>query len=367
MRERAPLLIGVFVVMALSNAIVPILASFGDSTTAQGAIYASYFFGAFLLVLPAGILSDRIGEFPLILAGLVLTFLSGLLLMTTTAPALLIVFRLIEGVGAGLFIPSALSILNARPDHGVSSGYFMGMLNLGLVIGLFTGGWLAEWTGMPFSGIVLFTLLALIPVGLSFLLPRKARSRPSTEPGGETLYRLKRAVTDYAWLWISSVILIGLTGALTVLYPEFSDLPPGIVGVTIGAMSIATAAAVIVLPHVNLQPIMSIRIAAIGMAVAAMLTLITPLSFILVGAFAGVVMISQLSFLAEVEARQGVVMGLFSTASYGGMALLPFIAGAVADMTSFPVAFLVMALLAIVVAAGIGRCRCRNVPPGPGR
>lgn len=366
MRERFPLLFGVFVVMALSNAIVPVLASFGDSTTIQGAIYSSYFLGAFLFVLPSGMLSDRKGEFPLIISGLVITLVSGLLIMTTTAPAPLITFRLLEGAGAGLFIPAALSFLNARPDHDVSSGYFMGMLNLGLVVGLFAGGWLADWTGMIFSGIVLFTLLSLVPLGLCLLVLKRERSPPRPESAGTTRLRFKRVVTGYAWLWISTVILLGLTGVMTVLYPEYSDLSPGVVGVVIASMSLATAASVMILSHVKLPPITAIRVAALGMAAGVVLTLVSPFAFILAGILAGVVMISQLSFLAGAEARQGVVMGLFSTASYGGMALLPFIAGAIAEAASFFVAFLVVGLLALVVAFGIGRCRCGlNPADGP--
>jgi MFS family permease len=360
MKEPLPLFLGVFSVMALSNAIVPILASFGDSTIAQGGIYASYFLGAFLLVLPSGFLADRIGELPLVRAGLLLTVVSGVLLMTTSVPALLISFRFIEGIGAGLFIPSALSILNARPDHETGSGYFMALLNIGLVAGLIGGGLLAEWTEIPFFGIVFFTVLSLVPAALSMFLHRGIRPPLPEESVRETGERLLRVTRDYFWLWISTVVLLGITGALTALYPEFSDLSPGILGLTIASMSISTAVMILIISHVHIPPIPAIRIAALGMAVAVMLTFLTPFSFILVGALAGIVMIAQLSFLAFAETRQGVVMGLFSTASYGGMTLLPFVAGTLAEITSFFWAFLIIALFAVFVAATIGGCRCRS-------
>jgi MFS family permease len=65
MRTRFTLFFGVFAVMALSNAIVPVLPSFAGSSALQGAIYAAYFLGAFISTLPSGILSDRIGRIPL--------------------------------------------------------------------------------------------------------------------------------------------------------------------------------------------------------------------------------------------------------------------------------------------------------------
>jgi MFS family permease len=90
-----------------------------------------------------------------------------------------------------------------------------------------------------------------------------------------------------------------------------------------------------------------------------MLTFLSPFAFILIGALAGIVMIAQLAFLATAEVRQGLAMGLFSAASYGGMTLLPFIAGTVAEISSFFWAFLIVALSAVIVVFSIGRCRCR--------
>jgi MFS family permease len=85
MRTRVTLFFGVFAVMALSNAIVPVLPSFAESSSLQGAIYAAYFLGAFVSTLPAGILSDRVGRVPLIRLGLIITVISGILLSCITS------------------------------------------------------------------------------------------------------------------------------------------------------------------------------------------------------------------------------------------------------------------------------------------
>jgi MFS family permease len=57
MRNAFTLFSGSFFVMALSNAIVPVLPVYTGSSSLQGAIYAAYFLGAFLSTLPAGIFS----------------------------------------------------------------------------------------------------------------------------------------------------------------------------------------------------------------------------------------------------------------------------------------------------------------------
>ncbi len=359
MSARVILSLGVFGVMALSNAIVPVLPAYGEGTIAQGALYSAYFLGAFLLVLPAGLMADRTGPLPLIRTGLALTAISGFLLLSGSSVFLVLVYRFVEGIGAGLFVPSALSLLNARPDHEAGSGYFMAMLNIGLVAGLIGSGWLAEVTGNAESGILFFTILSLVPAASSILLHHDGTGKLPAESFGEIGKRLVRVTREYFWLWVSTIIILGITGALTVLYPEYSGLSPGILGFTIAAMSLSTAAAVVLVSHAHLPPIPTIRVASLGMTAAALGVIFTPYSFIAVGAFAGVVMIGQLAFLAESEAHQGVVMGLFNTASYAGMTFLPFIAGFIAEISSFFIAFVAVALSGVLVAATIGQCRCR--------
>ena len=109
----------------------------------RAAIYAAYFLGAFVSTLPAGILSDRYGRVPLIRLGLAITVTSGLLLSVVVSPFPVLVVRIIEGVGGGFFVAAAMSYVNSLPDHEKKSGYFMALLNAGLVIGLVFSGWLA--------------------------------------------------------------------------------------------------------------------------------------------------------------------------------------------------------------------------------
>jgi len=366
MKNLLPLFLGVFVVMALSNAIVPVLPFLATGTTAQGAIFSAYFLGAFLLVLPAGYLADRVGEIPLIRAGLLLTCISGLFLMIATDPAALLGARFLEGVGAGLFVPASLAILNVRPDHERVSGYFMALMNVGLLIGLLGTGWLVlRWIG-PYAGIYLFSAVSVVPLALSLVM----RTYPAGDAGVapesavDTFSRLKRAFRVNFWLWVSAVLIIGITGALTALHPEYSDLSPDLVSREIAIMNLATIVSVLVTSHARLPPVPTIRAAAVAMAGGVAVTYFSVWGFLIIGWLAGMVMIAQLAYLAGVSARQGVLMGLFNTASYGGMTLVPFAAGLVAEHAGFPAAFAVIAACGLLVAATIGRCGCRvDHPP----
>lgn len=342
--------------MALSNAIVPVLPVYAKSSSLQGAIYAAYFLGAFLCTLPAGILSDRFGRVPLIRAGLIITIASGMLLSFTVSPFLVLVLRFMEGIAAGCFVASAMSSINSRADHEKMSGYYMAFLNAGLVTGLLLAGWLALHSGDPAMGIQLFAVLMLIPAVTSFFM-RDAGCHTAPFSPDVFLSYVKR----YRWLWFSSIILVGITGVISSLYPQFSGASSESLGYWMAGMSIATIGSVLVASRALLPPVPAIRWSAVLMAAGVLLAFFSPWGFAVLGALAGIVMIAQMAILAKEQEHQGIVMGLFSTASYLGMAILPFIAGIFTDMAGFFFAFSLTAFFAILVAFTIGG------EPVPGR
>jgi MFS family permease len=335
--------------MGLSNAIVPVLPSYGTSSSMQGMIYAAYFLGGFLITLPAGMLSDRYGRIPIIRLGLAIAVTSGLFLMAISGPVPILAARFMEGIGTGLFVAAAMSAVNSEADHLHLSGWFMASLNAGLVCGLLLSGWLALALEAPAAGILFFALLAAIPAANSFFVVEPPATH--TPVINTTVLRF---IADYRWLWYSSIILIGITGVVTSLYPKFSGASPTTLGLWMAGMSIATIAAVLICSRTDLLPIPTIRLSAILIAAGVMVSYWSAAGFLVLGALAGVVMIAQMAFLAGVHEHQGVVMGLFSTTSYLGMALLPVATGFIAEDTGFFAAFMFTAVSAITVAVMTG-------------
>ncbi|WP_292367897.1 MFS transporter [Methanoregula sp. UBA64] len=338
--------LGIFATMALSNAIVPVLPAFAGTSAWQGAVYAAYFFGAFVSTLPGGLLTDRYGTLPVMRTGLVLTLLSGAFLFLASSPVLVVVCRAGEGIGTGLFVASALAYVNSRPDHVRMSGYYMAMLNLGLVLGLLLSGWLAVYFSSPVVGIGFFTvctavaLLGTAAAGRSGDVPRKERDAAS----------VFSFIRGNLWLWYSAVVLVGITGVASSLYPDYSKISPDLVGFWIAAMSVATIVTVLVASRIRRFSGRIILGSSLLMAGAVLFIPVSPVAFVILGALAGVVMIAQMAFLAQVPGRQGLLMGLFSTASYLGMAILPFLAGIIADSAGFLMAFAFAAILGLTVA-----------------
>jgi MFS family permease len=356
MRERLPIYLGIFGVMALSNAIVPVLPAFGEGPALQSLVYSAYFLGAFLTVIPAGLLADRVGRMPVIRAGLLCTVASGLLLVVFRDPLLVLGARGLQGVGAGLFVASAMSWVNTRPDHERTSGDFMASLNLGLVTGLLGSGWLSNLPGSERAGILAFTLLSILPAIL-VLFVSESPARPVPEGSGEEI------PAQLFWLYLSAVVLVGVTGAMSALYPGFTGGSPSSLGVIIATMHLATVAAVLVASRLRLQPVTTIRASAILLAGAVLLLPFSPAGFAAIGAIVGFVMIAQMAYLAGTGLPQGAVMGTYNAASYAGMTLLPFLAGIIAQTAGYLPAFAFIALLALSMAATIGRCGCR-IPAG---
>lgn len=363
MRERVPVLLGVFCVMALSNAVVPVLTRFSPSTFEQSAIFSAYFLGAFLFTVPTGVLSDKAGPVLLIRFGLIISFLSGIVLCIPGNFLTLIGFRFLEGVGSGLFVAAGLSFVNSGPDHEAFAGYFIAVLNLGLVAGLIITGFLVDIFHNPLFGMYIFTTLLCIPLVTSKIL--RNRGDINDYPLNKTVNKpgIIRAIgMRNFWLFWSVLVLLGVTGGVTAIYPDYSDMESVSLGLIVAGMNIATMCSSLLSAHAHLPPLKTIRVAAIISAFAVLLCMENLLGFILLGFLSGFVIISQLSYLSYSEKEQGTTMGLYNMATYGGMTIIPAISGLISEKINFVTAFIVIALLSLSVVLTIGRCNCSIIP-----
>ena len=356
MLRNLPVLLGIFVVMALSNAVVPVLPDFGEGAAMQGAVYAAYFLGTFVTVLPAGMASDRIGRVPFIRAGLLLTFASGVLILLFPSGLPLIVFRVVEGIGAGLFLSAAFAWANSHPSSGRVSGYVVAAQNLGLVVGLLAAGWLDAALNSHLAGIALFTVLAAPALVMGIAVRESERD-------GFASVDISPIVRDYFWLFAAAAVLVGMTGAVAAVYPEYTGQDPSILALQLATINVATAVAVLIAPRFSLRPVPTLRVSSVLMAGAVAAGYVTPYAFPFIGALAGVVIVAALAFLAKTRVQQGVMTGLFNSATYAGFTLLPALAGLAAGAFGFLAAFLLLAGMSAAMAVPVGRCRCAYYHP----
>ncbi len=124
--------------------LVPLFASgLGASTVEVGMINAGFMIAAALLAVPLGLVSDRLGRRRLILAGMIASALTSLLLVAARTPAQVGAVYLISGVGLACFSPAMMSYVGdvAPPSFlGRAYGWYTSALYLGMALGPGLGG-----------------------------------------------------------------------------------------------------------------------------------------------------------------------------------------------------------------------------------
>ncbi|HEX4759143.1 MAG TPA: MFS transporter, partial [Thermoleophilaceae bacterium] len=127
-------------------------------------------FGGFLLL--GGRLADFLGRRRIFMSGLVLFALASLAGGLSNSEGMLIVARAVQGLGAAIVSPAALSILTVTFTEGAERNRALGVWGAvagsGGAAGVLAGGMLTQWAGWE------WVLWVNVPIGLiaAFITPR---------------------------------------------------------------------------------------------------------------------------------------------------------------------------------------------------
>jgi len=151
---------------------LPVMSTFASSIGASsfivGFVIGLYSLSNTLGNILSGIMTDKIGPFKILMAGLVLSSGALLLYQFVDQPAWLIVVRLIHGFVAGLIVPAAFTfsanttVQNEQGKKVAFTGTFVG---LAAIIGPAFSGIMASKTSVPF----VFTCVAMMGLALAVL------------------------------------------------------------------------------------------------------------------------------------------------------------------------------------------------------
>jgi EmrB/QacA subfamily drug resistance transporter len=210
-------------------AFADIRASFPEvSFAAMSWTLSAYTIALAALLVPAGRMADRFGRRRTFSAGLVAFTFASLLCALATSPALLVIFRVVQAVGAAALVPASLAIvLSVFPPAKVPAAVAIwgAIAALAAAVGPTIGGLLVD--GWGWRSVFLINL----PVGaVTLLLTARAvpESREKTRArfpdpvgillltGALSLLALGIVQSDQ-WHWGSARTIGALTGGLLVL------------------------------------------------------------------------------------------------------------------------------------------------------
>ena len=160
--------------------IIPLYASsLGLGISEIGIIVSLMFYVAAFLMIPFGILSDRIGARNIMIAGLSIFVITPILYTFASTSQHIVFIRIFQGLGSAMFIPAALSLavdLAPAKKRGQATGWVVTAGQLGLMCGPLAAGFLLDFFGFKgsFYGSFFITLIGLIVAGALYkYLPRK--------------------------------------------------------------------------------------------------------------------------------------------------------------------------------------------------
>jgi DHA1 family multidrug resistance protein-like MFS transporter len=131
--------------------VIPLYAAdLGAPVSEVGIIVATLSYATAIFLIPFGILCDRFGHKNLLIGGLTLFTLAPLLYPLAHSTGQLIMVRAIHGLGAAAFLPAAIALvvdLTPANRRGTAIGWYTASLQLGLMAGPITGGFLSNKFG----------------------------------------------------------------------------------------------------------------------------------------------------------------------------------------------------------------------------
>lgn len=185
------------ILIAMCTALIAVVASVSGLNVAQqnlaldlGAsqgqilwIINAYTLALAALLMPIGAVGDRWGRKPVLLAGLGLFGLASLGAAVATSPGLMIVARIVAGLGAAMIMPVTLSVITSSfpaEDRARAIGIWAGFAGSGGMIGLFVSSFMVDVVTWRWAFVLPILLVAVSAAVTARNVPNS--SEDSTHP-----------------------------------------------------------------------------------------------------------------------------------------------------------------------------------------
>ncbi|MHC3473167.1 MFS transporter [Streptomyces sp. 7R007] len=348
----------------------------GFSAFTVTVVFAVYAVGVLASLVLAGHVSDWLGRKKVLTAALALELVAAALFLAGTSLPVLLVARLVTGLGVGMLTATATAHLHDlhrahRPGGSpqrfeiVSTAANIGGLGLGPLV----AGALAQYLGAPLRlSYAVLGVLLLIGVAAIALTPETVQ-RPQVRPA----YRPQRVSADHGDR--AGYLAAAAAGfASLAVFGLFTSLVPGFVGGTLHHPSRALAGLIVFVvfgaaaaaqvltgrlgPRARrtaglLAQAVGVAVLAVGVRSASLSVFV--LAGVVAGAGAGMLFKSAVGSVAAMAApaRRGEALAGLFLISYLGLALLPVGLGVATRYTSVAGAMTWFSAVVLVLLAGV--------------
>jgi len=359
----------IFMDMAIYGLLIPVFPEYaprlGVDESVIGVIFGIY--AAMLLVfsIPMGILSDRVGRRPLIVAGMLLLAFATALFGFSTTVEHLIVARTVQGISAAATWSAGLALLAETCDPsrlGEKMGITLSAVGFGTVIGPVLGGLLFEYLGYTATFLVPAALVAAVGLAVLAVPMRTCRQkRANMLPGGSLLP-----------LAACAVVVVAVAGTYGVVDPYLPvhlhaafSASPATIGLVFGMLAVA---AILAQPTAGriydrrggsrylIGGGLLVSAIAIFAAMQAPTLLLATVAVFVLGVALSCAIVPVMPILAEIYrggGSQGAAYGMYNTFYSLGLAVGPFAGAALSGRWPLPAIFLLQAgVLAVVGTVG---------------
>ncbi len=349
-RRAAAALAGIFSLRMLGLfMILPVFALYAEDLPGVTPVLVGLAIGIYgltqaILQIPFGMLSDRIGRKPVIIAGLLLFAAGSLLAAWAESIGWIIAGRALQGAGAIAAAVMALAADLTREEHRTKVMAMIGLsIGVSFMVAMIAGPLLNQWIGVPgiFALTAVMALLGIAVVALVVPSPSAIRFHRDTELEPASLASV---IKDRQLLRLDGGVLVlhmALTASFVVVPLGLRDsgLAPELhwqVYLPVMSLSLLLAVPLIILAERRrmLKAIFNLGIAMLLVSLLAML--------LLWQSWVGMAMILLLFFIAfnlleaslpslvskfAPASRKGTAMGVYSSSQFFGAFLGGFIGG----------------------------------------
>lgn len=358
-----------------------IATAFGLTNTEMGLLMSVFFIVSCTGQAMAGFVVDRYGAERVLFGGLSLLAVAALGLSLSPSYAVMLVFMAVAGLGNCVFHPVDFSILNAcvseaRLGHAYAAHGISGNVGWALapvfVVGITaaSGSWRVALASVSVLVVLVLALVIVQRQHLAVSLQRPASAARGAASGGFAFLKLPAVWACFVFFLVFAVALGGVQSFAPAAAGHLHGVPAAQVAICLSIYMVAAGGGMVLGGHLVRDPQRSVRVAATGFGVAALLALAiglgdwpplaVPLLFGVMGFGAGIAGPSRdlLVKQATPAGATGRVYGVVYSGLDVGMTLAPLAFGAMMDAGQYRGVWLGIALmlgLLILTAVNVRR------------